>query len=74
MFVNWTIVYLLWDRCVCKLDCGVLAVGQMCLSTGLLCTCFGADVFVNWTVGCLLWDRCVCKLDCGVLAVGQMRL
>jgi hypothetical protein len=20
-----------WDRCVCKLNCGVLAVGQMCL-------------------------------------------
>ena len=30
MFVNWTVVCLLWDRCVCELDCGVLAVGQIC--------------------------------------------
>jgi hypothetical protein len=52
----------------------VLAVGQMCLSTGLLCTCCGADVFVNWTVGCLLWGRYVCQLDYCVLAVGQMCL
>ena len=31
MFVNWTVVCLLWDRCVCvcvcELECGVLAVG-----------------------------------------------
>ena len=31
MFVNWTVVCLLWDRYVFELDCGVLAVGQMCL-------------------------------------------
>jgi len=31
VFVNWTVACLLWDRCVCKLDCDVLAVGQMCL-------------------------------------------
>jgi len=31
VFVNWTVVCLLWDRCVCvcvcELECGVLAVG-----------------------------------------------
>jgi hypothetical protein len=27
--VIWTVVYLMWDRCVCDLDCGVLSVGQM---------------------------------------------
>jgi hypothetical protein len=31
VFVNWNVVCLLWDRCVCKLECGVLAGGQMCL-------------------------------------------
>ena len=36
MFVNWTVVCLLWDRCVCKLDCGVLAVGQTCVC---VCVC-----------------------------------
>ena len=35
MFVNWTVVTLLWGRCVCKLDCDVLAVGQLCLYIGL---------------------------------------
>ena len=28
--VNWSVVCLLWDRYVCELNCGVLAVGQMC--------------------------------------------
>ena len=31
MFVNWTVVCLLRDRCVCEQDCGVLAVRQMCV-------------------------------------------
>ena len=31
MFVNWTVVFMLWDMFFCKLDCGVHAVGQMCL-------------------------------------------
>jgi hypothetical protein len=31
VFVNLPVVCLLWDKHVCKLDCGVLAVGQMCL-------------------------------------------
>jgi len=31
VFVNWTVVCLLWDRFVCKLECGDLAMGQMCL-------------------------------------------
>ena len=29
--VNWSVVCLLWDRYVCELNCGVLAMGQMCL-------------------------------------------
>jgi hypothetical protein len=45
VFVKWAVVCLLWDSCVCNLDCGVLA----------------EDVFVNWTMECLLFDRCVCK-------------
>jgi hypothetical protein len=31
VFVYWTVVRLLLGRCVCELDCGVLAVGQVCL-------------------------------------------
>jgi len=31
VFLNWTVMCLLWDRCVCELDCGLLAAGQMCL-------------------------------------------
>jgi hypothetical protein len=60
--------------CGCDLDCGVLAVGQMCLRLELLCAFCRTDVFVILTVVYLLWDRCVCNLDCGVLAVGQVCL
>ena len=28
VFVNWTLVFLLWDRCVCKLNSSDLTVGQ----------------------------------------------
>ena len=31
MFVNCTVMCLLWGRCACKLDYDVLAVGPMCL-------------------------------------------
>jgi hypothetical protein len=31
VFVTWTVVCFLRDRCVCNLGSGVLAVGQMCL-------------------------------------------
>jgi hypothetical protein len=31
VLVNRTVVCLLWDKCVCKVGCRVLAVGQLCL-------------------------------------------
>jgi hypothetical protein len=68
-----------WSACCgtnvfINLDCGALAVGQMCLQIGLWCASCGTDMFVNWTVVFLLWDRCVCKLDRGDLAMGQTSL